>query len=1048
MAADQAKYDIFVSYARLDNRPLPDTHPVGWVTALRDHILADQRCYSTEPLRIFFDASEIKDMDDWRQRILGGMRSSKILLVCLSPNYFKSEPCRWEWDEYQKRATHHLMGSDTIAVVYFVEVPGSGESENAERLGDLMRGNFTDLRPWFPAGSRMLQDAEVQRRLEALGLSLWERIDRARRASAVPGNIRRSNPFFVGRREELRRLHDQLGVGAIGVVTAVHGLGGQGKTELACHYANGFADCYPAGLWLVGAEGKRDLLALLGELAFVPQFGYAPSDAEKADARRLGQAVLEELRKRCSGSGTKAALIMLDNVSEPDLLSAAQLADLPHPAPWLRIMATTRLGPERLAMSRKQLATVPVDSLDEDDALTLIRDHQPGQRFPDSAEESAARELVSELGGFTLAVEQAAVFLGLNAPDQTPSGLLKRLRQDGLPSMDDLPKDADVARKMLHQNKQLAPILRLTLEPLAAEMPEVETALQFAAQLPPDCVPWPWLKDFIAGRHPKCRPSFWRDWLPKLKKLMTRRRPLPVDQPVSWAKIKRHLEGLRLLTCSDRPEIARMHRLLTAHFRKASSNAVTSELRTFLALRWNSIVQGLALPEKWELFALMFAVPNSAKEGTDLAGTLMKIPGRLPEAAILVEITHAVHQRLADSDRSNAEYTFNLSQSLERLGDLAKAQGKLPEARQFFADALNISKRLAKSNRGNADWQYSVSVSLEKLGDALVAQGSLGEAKQFFADSLDIRRQLGRQGPLLESLLKFADLALARDKPAEAEQLTVESQRIIQSLAASDPHNVQLQHSLGEGYCSLGELAWQQGNGPEAVKFFADALRIFKNLTIFDLGNASWPHRLSGAIVQLAVSAMAQLKLPQAYQYFADALFIRRRLAESDPSNVVHQVNLAVALDQLSVAAELQNKFPEAKRLLLNSLSVLQGLAESDPNDTDHQRHLALILERLGEATVAQGSLPEAQRYLTDSVRIRHRLAESGPGNAQLQRDLWVSHRKIAELLEPFDDEKARGHWRQAHDIVASMLNAGLDLPAQDGEAFEQLKAKISASGV
>ncbi len=54
----------------------------------------DHRRFSTEPLRIFFDKHAINDMDDWRHRILGGLRASKILLVCLSPNYFRSEYCR------------------------------------------------------------------------------------------------------------------------------------------------------------------------------------------------------------------------------------------------------------------------------------------------------------------------------------------------------------------------------------------------------------------------------------------------------------------------------------------------------------------------------------------------------------------------------------------------------------------------------------------------------------------------------------------------------------------------------------------------------------------------------------------------------------------------------------------------------------------------------------------------------------------------------------------------------------------------------------------
>ncbi len=99
----------------------------------------------------------------------------------------------------------------------------------------------------------------MQRRMAVLGQSLWERLQRARRAEAAPGNLRRQNPYFVGRTEELRRLHDEVSRGAVGVVTALHGLGGQGKTELAVAYGHAWADCYPAGLWLINAEGKKAL---------------------------------------------------------------------------------------------------------------------------------------------------------------------------------------------------------------------------------------------------------------------------------------------------------------------------------------------------------------------------------------------------------------------------------------------------------------------------------------------------------------------------------------------------------------------------------------------------------------------------------------------------------------------------------------------------------------------------------------------------------------------------------------------------------------------
>ncbi|HJX52342.1 MAG TPA: toll/interleukin-1 receptor domain-containing protein, partial [Polyangia bacterium] len=203
MSTEHTRYEIFLSYARKDDVPVAGQEQ-GWVRALYDQILLDHRSFSTEPLRIFYDTREIRDMDDWRQRILGALRSSKILLVCLSPNYAASEYCRWEWEEYTRRQVHQRMGQDSIAALYFAEMPGAGAAEIAAWLTAVQRGNFTDIRPWFPEGARALQREEVRRRMATLGQSLWERIERARRAEKVPGNLRRQTPYFVGRREELR----------------------------------------------------------------------------------------------------------------------------------------------------------------------------------------------------------------------------------------------------------------------------------------------------------------------------------------------------------------------------------------------------------------------------------------------------------------------------------------------------------------------------------------------------------------------------------------------------------------------------------------------------------------------------------------------------------------------------------------------------------------------------------------------------------------------------------------------------------------------------
>lgn len=78
VSTEESSYDVFVSYARRDNT-------AGWATAIVDRLREARPTPGAPPLRVFFDTAEIRGMDDWRQRLEGAMRRSRVLLVCLSP---------------------------------------------------------------------------------------------------------------------------------------------------------------------------------------------------------------------------------------------------------------------------------------------------------------------------------------------------------------------------------------------------------------------------------------------------------------------------------------------------------------------------------------------------------------------------------------------------------------------------------------------------------------------------------------------------------------------------------------------------------------------------------------------------------------------------------------------------------------------------------------------------------------------------------------------------------------------------------------------------
>ncbi len=74
----------------------------------------------------------------------------------------------------------------------------------------------------------------------------------------VPNNVPRSGVAkFIGREPELERLHAQLQQGNFVSISAVEGMGGVGKTELATQYTQKHASSYEGGIcWLFARESN------------------------------------------------------------------------------------------------------------------------------------------------------------------------------------------------------------------------------------------------------------------------------------------------------------------------------------------------------------------------------------------------------------------------------------------------------------------------------------------------------------------------------------------------------------------------------------------------------------------------------------------------------------------------------------------------------------------------------------------------------------------------------------------------------------------------
>ena len=725
-------YDLFISYSRRDDKQ-------GQVRALKEQIEADYRSFTKEDLRCFFDTEDIATMDDWRHRILEGLRESSLLLLALSPAYLDSPYCEWEIVEFLKYEHSRTVGGQGVTPVYFVEIPGLDEPGFEQRaaawVARVRRRNQVDLRPWFREGAEALKRADVRRRLDDLERSLHIRLSRLRRLREVPGNLPAHNPHFVGREAEMQRLHEAVGLGCFGVLTAVQGMGGVGKTALAIQYAYAYADFYPGGRWLVGCAGETNLASAVRRLDL--DLGLTLSDAEKRDDNLAARHVLAELERRAiegaqARSGEKhpaqpKALLLLDNVDNPALLQTPQSALLTG-RQWLHVLATTRSGAEDFGKDPECLTVLSIDELPDDDALRLIESYQPGGRFPSPQERAAALELVRLLGGFTLAVEVVAVHLGERAGRVTCAAFLERMKKEGLGKFDDVIQGTKTG--IFHGEKLVGATLKPTLDLLSE--PE-RLVLDYAALLPPDAIPLPWLRALAA----KDFPGLGRDAEPGY------------DDP--WLSLVNHLLGLRLLQTIDftedgrTPRLLRMHRLVGELVRSTNKEIERHQdcLSTHARERCSFLEKGwLEWGNRWEIGPLVSLAhlrldnkdcvhgPRLANEAAD----------RLSDLGMYSPAEPLYRRALEAQERTLGSEHPHTLRSLNNLALVLMQKGDYAGAEPLYRRALEARERISGPEHP------ATLTSVNNLAGLLNKKGDYAGAEPLYRRALEAFERVLRPG--------------------------------------------------------------------------------------------------------------------------------------------------------------------------------------------------------------------------------------------------------------------------------------------------------------
>jgi NB-ARC domain len=229
--------------------------------------------------------------------------------------------------------------------------------------------------------------------------------------TGTPQNLPRSGVVeFVGRDQKLEELHTQLQQNDRIAITALQGMGGIGKTELALQYAIAQLgqDHYPAGLcWLRARD--QEIATQIVSFAKTKLLLTMPDDLEAKEQVDLIWRIWPE------GN----ALIVLDDVTDYEAIQSY----LPPPDQRFKVLLTTR---SQLGSSVKDF---PVEELDEDSAIALLESLVGCDGIQAQADD--AKALCRWVGYLPLALELLGRFL-VRKQDWSIARLLKALEDNRL----------------------------------------------------------------------------------------------------------------------------------------------------------------------------------------------------------------------------------------------------------------------------------------------------------------------------------------------------------------------------------------------------------------------------------------------------------------------------------------------------------------------------------------------------------------------------------------------------------------------------------------
>lgn len=296
-------------------------------------------------------------------------------------------------------------------------------------------------------------------------------------------NVPRRNKAFVGRDDEMARIHSKLLEQQNDAVAKVDvaGMGGVGKTQITAEYCyRYYGNSYGLIIW-VNAEGAESIVGCYRQLM------ADTTDVEVKD--KDADEIITEVKARLFRSKVPWLLIF-DNLEDKELLNKF----LPHGSgagSQGHVLVTTRIV-------EPSESTLILGCFSDEESVELLCRSAGTQNVSGEANVRAARDLASQLGHLPLALGMAAAYM--QRCDVTCSEYLMRYASSGTST-------SLLTHRALLNDYPLgvAQSLALSLDGIKKESVPAYDVLRLLSWLGPELITKPLIRSLLKGKN-SCPP--------------------------------------------------------------------------------------------------------------------------------------------------------------------------------------------------------------------------------------------------------------------------------------------------------------------------------------------------------------------------------------------------------------------------------------------------------------------------------------------------------------------------------------------------------------